>query len=208
LRKTLARTQLFVIIGIVLISTTSRALPEPATTQNQPIEVHLSQGGESDPLWFMVMDKLIWPSVVIVAVIIFRIPLSSLFKTLATKGGEFSVGGLALRFPELESKIAAQGEAISNQQGKIDEQSEKIRDLIKYSMSQYIFTMLTALKEAKASRGEYIYRTDGSMERNLRYLIDHGYVEEVPHWPVDGENISPLVKITPQGYDVIAIRTH
>jgi hypothetical protein len=73
-------------------------------------------------------------------------------------------------------------------------------------MSRYIYSMLLEIRKAKLAGGQYIYRNDGSMERNLRFLIDHRYVEEVPHWPQDGENICEPVKITPSGEDVIALR--
>ncbi len=195
---------LLVVLGFI---PASGAVSENAPTpQRSPIEVHLSQAAEPTPLWFRVLDKLTWPLLMALAALIFRKPLSGMVNNFATKGGEFSLGGLELRLPALESELKAQSETISDQQGRIDEQSERIRNLIRFSMSIYIYKMLCDLTRSKDGGRQYIYRKDGSMERNLRFLIDHGYIEEVPHWPVDGEDISSLVTITPSGDDVIALR--
>jgi hypothetical protein len=171
---------------------------QPAT-QPLPIEVHLSQTIDSTPGWLKVIDTLSWPLIILAAVVLFRIPLAGVIATLAEGGAEFSLGSLKLRLPELERKL-------ENQQGKIEQQNEQIRDLIKFSMSFYIYQMLFELQKAKGSGTPYTYRNNGSMDRNLRYLIDHGYTQEVPHWPAEGEDLSPLVFITKQGEDVIAMR--
>ena len=170
-----------------------------------PIEVHLSQTTPPEPLWLKLTDTLAWPMIALIAVFLFHKPLVGIGNSLIAKGGEISIGTVAVKL--LESKVDAQKEAISSQQGKIDQQNERIRNLIRFSMSGYIYAMLLELRKAKLTSGQYIYRDDGSMNRNLRFLIDHGYVEEAPHWPQDGENICELVKITPSGEDVIAIRS-
>jgi hypothetical protein len=90
---------------------------------------------------------------------------------------------------------------------QISSQQAQIRNIVKFSMAWYIYDMLLELRKAELSGGEYIYRDNGSMDRNLRFLIDHGFVQEVYPWPRDGENLCPRVKITQPGIDVIAVRS-
>jgi hypothetical protein len=197
--KDLLWARSMIVVGLILTSCGPHAFSQQSIPKQLPIEVHLSQAGELAPKWLQVLDKLSWPLIVLVSVVLFRIPLTGVIKTLAEGGAEFSLGSVKVRLPELEKKI-------ENQQGKIDEQNEQIRDLIKFSMSFYIYQMLFELQKAKGSDGGYMFRNNGSMDRNLRFLIDHGYIEEVPHWPSDGENISPMIVVTAQGRDVIAMR--
>jgi hypothetical protein len=195
----LLRAQLIILGGLVVIQGGSQALSQPKSPETIPVEVHVSQTTEARPIWLEVIDKMTWPLIILASVVMFRIPLTGIIKTLGEGGAEFSLGSIKVRLPELERKV-------ETQQGKIDEQSEKIRDLIKFSMSVYIYQMLFDLQKATRTRGHYTYRNDGSMDRNLRYLIDHNYVSEVPHWPKEGEDIAQLVFLTTQGEDVIAMR--
>jgi ribosomal protein S8 len=73
-------------------------------------------------------------------------------------------------------------------------------------MSWYIYNMLFQIRKAQMEGGEYVYRNDGSMDRNLRFLIEHGYVQEVYPWPSDGEGLTRRVTITQSGQDLIAMR--
>jgi hypothetical protein len=73
-------------------------------------------------------------------------------------------------------------------------------------MSWYIYNMLFQIRKAQMEGSEYVYRNDGSMDRNLRFLIEHGYVQEVYPWPSDGEGLSRRVTITQSGEDLIAMR--
>jgi hypothetical protein len=194
-------------IGIVSLVIGSYAFPEdPARPQSSPIDVHVSPAAEPVPLWLKLTDTLAWPLIALTAVLLFHEPLVGIANSLIASGGEISIGTVAVKL--LESKVDAQKEAISNQQGKIEEQNDRIRNLIRFTMSGYIYSMLFEIRKAKLAGGQYIYRNDGSMDRNLRFLIDHGYVTEVVHWPQDGENVCPLLAITPSGEDLIAMRGH
>ena len=205
-RSTLMRLiKSLIAIGMVSALIGSQAIAEtPSPSAPSPIEVRLSQVPDPVPLWLKLTDTLAWPLIALIAVLLFRKALVGVANSLIAKGGEISVGTVAVKL--LESKVDAQKETISSQQGRIDEQNERIRNLIRFTMSGYIFSMLFEIRKAQRAGGQYIYRNDGSMDRNLRFLIDHGYVEEVPHWPQDGENLCPLVKITPSGEDLIAMR--
>jgi hypothetical protein len=164
-----------------------------------PIEVQLSQKHDSGPLWLAIVDKIAWPLVAAVAILIFRRPIYALLDAFGTRGADVAFGSLAFRISALEPKIA-------DQQGQINLQNEQIRNLIKFSMSWYIYNMLFQIRKAQMEGGEYVYRNDGSMDRNLRFLIEHGYVQEVYPWPSDGESLSRRVTITQSGEDLIAMR--
>lgn len=195
------------IVRFVLLVAISYAyfyrLPSAAQAKDDPshgpIEVQLSQKHDSGPVWLSIVDKIAWPLVAGVAILVFRRPVSDLLDAFGKRGTDLTIGSVAIRIPALESKIA-------DQQGQLDLQSDQIRNLIKFSMSWYIYHMLFEVRKAQKEGGEYVYRKDGSMERNLRFLIEHGYVEEVYPWPSDGEELSRRVKITQSGEDLIAMR--
>jgi hypothetical protein len=165
----------------------------------RPFEVQLSQKQDSGPLWLAIVDKVAWPLVAAVAILIFWRPLYALVDAFGKRGTDFTIGSVAIRIPALESKVA-------DQQGQINLQNEQIRNLIKFSMSWYIYNMLFQIRKAQMEGGEYVYRNDGSMDRNLRFLIEHGYVQEVYPWPSDGEGLARRVTITQSGQDLIAMR--
>ncbi len=164
-----------------------------------PLEVQLSQQHDSTPVWLQILDKAAWPLVAIAAIVVFRRPIYALLDAFGQRGTDFSIGSIAIRIPALETKVA-------DQQGQINLQTDQIRNLIKFSMSWYIYNMLFEIRRAQKEGGEYVYRNDGSMDRNLRFLVEHGYVEEVYPWPNDGEGLSRRVKVTQSGEDLIAMR--
>jgi hypothetical protein len=172
-----------------------------ADPSQNPIQVQLSQKHDSGPLWLQIIDKAAWPLVAAVAIFIFRRPVSQLLDAFGNRGTDLTIGSVAIRIPALESKVAVQ-------QDQINLQTDQIRNLIKFSMSWYIYDMLFQIRKAQREGGEYVYRNDGSMDRNLRFLIEHGYVEEVYPWPSDGEGLTRRVKITQSGEDLIAMRGH
>jgi hypothetical protein len=163
------------------------------------IEVQLTQPKESTPLWLEVIDKVSWPLVVLAAIAIFHKPLSELVAGLTGAGTEFSIWQLKVRIPQLEKKVQDQKDALESQQ-------EKINNLIKFSMSYYIYKMLYEVQKAQRTHNTYIFRDDNTMDRNLRYLTDHGFIQEIGHVLNDGTDICPIIMITKQGQDVIDLR--
>jgi hypothetical protein len=85
---------------------------------------------------------------------------------------------------------------------QVADTAQRTEHVARYSISDYIFYLLVNLDQAQKANGEYLYRNDGTMWRNLRFLMDHGYVEE----PADRTNLRGIVKITPAGYALIALR--
>jgi hypothetical protein len=193
------------ILGIVLSMVLWCApLCHPAQAEKtgfpqSPIEVQLSQKHDSTPVWLQILDKAAWPFVAVAAILIFWRPIYAVLDAFGKRGTDFTIGSVAIRIPALESKVA-------DQQGQINLQTDQIRNLIKFSMSWYIYNMLFEIRKAQKEGGEYVYRNDGSMDRNLRFLVEHGWVEEVYPLPNDGESLSQKVKVTQIGEDLIAMR--
>jgi hypothetical protein len=176
------------------------------TAIQSPLRIEVSEKPSSIPLWLQLADKTVWPIVFLVAVFVFRKPIASLVVEFGKRGTDISNTGVAIRLPKLESQVEEQTKTLTTQQGQIAEQSEHIRNLIRFSMAWYIYKMLYEIAKAQRESGHYFYREDGSMDRNLRFLIDHGYVEEVATWPHGDEDISGKIRITQSGYDLISMR--
>jgi hypothetical protein len=190
----------------ILSCASARAVESKAESEHGPLEIQLSQKSEPTPLWIQLVDKLTWPAVIAVCIVSFRKPIFNLLDAFSKRGTDINIGAFAIRLPALESVVEGQTHKLTIQQKAIDLQSAQIENLIRFSMSWYIYSMLFEIRKAQLHNGEYIYREDGSMNRNLRFLIDHGYVEEVYPWPNDGEGLRSRVKITQQGEDLMAMR--
>ena len=89
-------------------------------------------------------------------------------------------GGLEVAFQkrveQLEQTSSEHNQLISDQERQLKAQQEILQKLItnlaKYSISDYIFWLLKGIDQAQQKpSGEYIYRRDGSMVRNLRFLM-------------------------------------
>lgn len=198
----------FVIAGVFCFVAWQQCWPvqtDKAAVQS-PLRVEISEKSSPTPVWLQAADKTIWPIVFLVAVLLFRKPIAGLVVEFGKRGADISIAGFAIRLPKLESQVEEQTKTLTTQQGQIDEQSEHIRNLIRFSMSWYIYKMLFEITRSQRENGHYFYRDDGSMNRNLRFLIDHGYVEEVPAWPQPDEDISGKIRITQSGHDLISMR--
>jgi hypothetical protein len=185
-----------VLLGSLLSST---AAPASDTPPSGVIKLEVSPEHQSTPIWLTILDRLAWPTVVAAAIIVFRKPAATVIEAFAKPGAEGSIAGFSWRLPALETKIA-------DQQGQLERQNRLIKQLITFSMAWYIYEMLHALNAAKKSGGQYLFRQNGSMDRNLRFLIDHGYIQEVFPIPSDGADIARDIKITQAGLDLIEMR--
>jgi hypothetical protein len=148
-----------------------------------------------------------WPLVVIaVAILIVFSPWGRGIVKITTKFGalERQVADTAQKTEQHKQQLSSQREEIEKQQRILQ---KLVQDVARYSISDYIFYLLFNLDQAQKSDGEYLYRNDGSMWRNLRFLMDHGYVEEIYPEPTDRSNLSSIIKITPAGYALIALRS-
>ena len=153
--------------------------------------------------WFA---SLIWPTVIVaLALLVVFTPWGRGIVKISTKFGD-----LERRVADTVAKTAKQGQQLTSQQQQIDDQQrtlEKlVQDIARYSISDYIFYLLRDVDNAQRSHGEYLYRRDGTMWRNLRFLIDHGYIQEVYPEPEDRRNLPDIIGITPAGHALIALR--
>jgi hypothetical protein len=81
-------------------------------------------------------------------------------------------GGGSLRLRDVQAKVEQQEE-------KLDRQQDIILHLVVYSMSWYMFTMLSQLYHRTRSGEEYLFRNNDAMMRDLRFLRDHGHLEHL-----------------------------
>ena len=149
-----------------------------------------------------------WPLVVVaVALLIVFSPWGRGIVKITTK-----FGALERQVADTAQKTEQHDQQLTSQQQEIEKQREMlqklVQDVARYSISDYIFYLLFNLDQAQKTNGEYLYRNDGTMWRNLRFLMDHGYVEEIYPEPADRTNLRGIVKITPAGYALIALRSH
>jgi hypothetical protein len=191
--------KLLLILFVVLSFSEARSTEPSQGASQGVIKLEVPGNQQREPVWLKLLDELAWPVFAVVALVTLRRPLLNLLQKLSEPGAEFALGGLAVKMPLVESKL-------EEQQKQLDSQSQQIKRLITLSMSWYIYEMLFELSRAKSSSGEYIFRKDGSMDRNLRFLIDHGYLQEVYPMPNDGENIIGKVYMTQAADDLIAMR--
>jgi hypothetical protein len=109
-------------------------------------------------------------------------------------------GGGGLRLREVQAKVKSQGE-------KLDRQQEIMVQLVLYSMSWYVFTMLSQLYHRSRTGEEYLFRDNDAMARDLRFLRDHGHLE---HFNIaelrDGENLIGKIRLTPIGNFLVELR--
>ncbi len=114
------------------------------------------------------------------------------------------------RVDSAEEKASEQGQRIATQEETMKKQQEILERLVQnlatYSVSGFIFALLDGIDRAQRLTGEYKYARDNTMWRNLRFLMDHGYIEEVFPEPNHGQDLRDIVKITPAGHDLITLR--
>jgi hypothetical protein len=172
---------------------------QPPEKSVSTINLQIPEQHNGTPLWFRLVEVMLWPFVVFAAVVIFRKPATELLQAFANRGADFTVAGVAIRLPALESKV-------EGQQSQLNLQNEQIKQLLIFSMSWYTYEMFYQLQQAKTYKRQYIHRDDGSMNRNLRFLIEHGYIEEIFPWPVDGEDLTSKFQPTRTGIALLEMR--
>jgi hypothetical protein len=125
-----------------------------------------------------------------------------------------SIAGVTLnrvkeQVAEHETALQKQQSALLEQQLTLQQQQEQLNELVKYSISDYKYNVLQELSKAKkqGKQGSFFYRQNGGfMMRDLRFLIDHGYIGEIYEELVEGENIVDLIHITPAGERLLQLR--
>src|SRR5258708_22858047 len=78
--------------------------PPTADVQRHPIRVEISQPTEQHPSWekwISLVEKVAWPVVVILGVLLFRKPLSNFLDIVGKRATEISIGGLGIKLPTM-----------------------------------------------------------------------------------------------------------
>jgi hypothetical protein len=109
-----------------------------------------------------------------------------------------------VRVERLEEKIERNTQLL-------DEQRRILDDLIVYSMAYYIYDKLRYLHLGTLDVGthfrEYRYVRDGTMDHDLRYLRDHGYLEMFQIQDLqDGENMVGRLNVTEMGRRFVELK--
>lgn len=102
--------------------------------------------------------------------------------------------------------VAALQSQVSDQRKQIQRQEDVIRQLVIYSMSDFIFNNLVGVYRSQQRRDTFYWRP-ATMLRDFRYLIDNNFIA----WADldafrDGEDIAPRVQLTPVGLMMIVAR--
>lgn len=111
----------------------------------------------------------------------------------------------------LHERVDDQQKAIHAQEEKLARQQHIINELVRYSMAEYIFKHLKRIyhgqrKDAGASR-EYPFRKNPNFEHDLRFLLEHGYIEFLDISKLaDKVNLVDEVKLTPVGSFYVELR--
>ncbi len=110
------------------------------------------------------------------------------------------LGVVSLRFRQVEKKV-------KEQEKQLNAQNEIIAQLVVYSVAWYIFELLSQLYHRAREGGEYLYRDNEAMKRDLRFLRDHGYLE---HFTIselrDGQDLVTTLTLTPVGNFLVELR--
>jgi hypothetical protein len=105
------------------------------------------------------------------------------------------------------AKMVAETEKIRTEteiiRSKVSDAQEKVNTIVKYSLAFYLFDHLSHLYYDN----EYVYHKNPNFERDLRFLRDHGYLEQFHIGPIqDGENLIGKACLTPLGKLLVELR--
>jgi hypothetical protein len=171
-----------------------------------------------EPRWEKAMSKNVWPKL-LVSVVALASLLLVVFKGVEVQSGIVALVAIAI-LPWVAAVIETMElpgggkvmfrevrETVKRQEEQLNEQQKIITQLVIYSMSGYIFELLARLYHGNRDGGEYLFRDDEAMKRDLRYLRDHGYLE---HFYIgylnDGENLIGKIRLTPVGNFLVELR--
>jgi hypothetical protein len=141
---------------------------------------------------------LSWPTVGLLAILLFFKPLNRLAKEL-TKGG----GDISLRLGQFELHRKLHELTV-----RLDEQQELINKLVVYSMSASIYRHLWHI----AHSPEYLYHNEPWFQRQMYFLSDNGFLQPMESrflifdHNLEGRNLAEVTKLTPIGEFLVRLR--
>jgi hypothetical protein len=164
--------------------------------------------------WVSTVGGLVlsWPTVGLLACLLFFKPLRRLAYELTKATGEFSfrVGQFEIR--RKLDELTAQGHElrkdIDEQEQKLEQQQELINKLVVYSMSASIYRHLWHI----ARSPEYLYRNEPWFQRQMYFLSDNGFIQPraspflVFDQALESKNLAEVSKLTPIGEFLLELR--
>jgi len=121
---------------------------------------------------------------VIMLLVIAALPwISVVWRKVQVSTSGFTLEAAQMRVEQLETRT-------DEQRKRVDAQQQLINSLVTSGMGEWVYIHLREVAKRQLRGDEYNYKADDSnMRRDLRFLIDHGYVE-----PFDLEKSADLVK--------------
>jgi hypothetical protein len=142
----------------------------------------------------------------VAALVLILLPGISNIK-LSLKG--FEIQKLAETVDSHEKTLKQQASTINRQEEQITEQQKIINELVKYSLSEDVYSILWRLRNTK----EYKYSDTETVKRWCNTLLDHGYIEPVNRAYtlsfdayLNQKNLVELAKPAPAGEFMIQLR--
>lgn len=112
---------------------------------------------------------------------------------------------------KLHERVDDQQKVIHAQEEKLARQQHIINELVTYSMAEYIFKHLKRIyhgqKKDAGSSPEYLFRKNPNFEHDLKFLLEHGYIEFLDISKLaDKVNLVDVIKLTPVGSFYVELR--
>jgi hypothetical protein len=116
-----------------------------------------------------------------------------------------------LDIEHLNRRLTAQERALTVQDEKLQRQQHAINVLSTYSMGEHIYRHLRALHDFERNIPghvpEYKFWKYGPMWQEIRFLVDHGYIELLnPDDLPDQADLTRIVRLTPVGNYYVELR--
>jgi len=111
----------------------------------------------------------------------------------------------------LTQRLNAQERALTVQDEKLRHQQHAINVLATYSMGEHVYRHLRALHDFERNVPghvpEYKFWKNGPMRQEMRFLVDHGYIELLnPDDLNDQADLTRIVRLTPVGNYYVELR--
>jgi hypothetical protein len=116
-----------------------------------------------------------------------------------------------LDLEHLNRRVEHQEQVLTAQQEKLRRQQEIINALVTYSMGEHVFRHLKLIYHAQLKHAgsvpDYKFQKYGPMPQEIRFLVDHGYIELLNTDALyDQQDLTKIVKLTPVGNYYVDLR--
>lgn len=181
-------------------------------TSNEPILIHTMKKPRGVLLIqvFKVLLTILFVSLAFLHAIVKSIQIDSIFLILLCMAilpwimevvSKLKISGFEVEFKKLTEKI-------ENQQQELESQRKDLLEIVKYSMSESIYTHLWKI----STHTEYLYYDNDPFRREMYFLRDAGYIEGIDKKFIDfnkelgGQNLCKIVCLTPIGKKIVGLR--